>query len=109
MDTQHQWQKADLLYKDRLLVDYTDKELSIWPREDWPFFLPMLYGEKMAGRIEAAADRKAETLVIKNVWYEPGIRQTKKLNAAVDAAVRRLAKFNDCTRVSQRQMGVCEE
>ena len=23
---------ADLLYKDRLLVDYTDKELSIWPR-----------------------------------------------------------------------------
>ncbi len=29
---------ADLLYNDRLLVDYTDKELSIWPREDWPFF-----------------------------------------------------------------------
>ena len=29
---------ADLLYKDRLLVDYSDKELSIWPREDWPYF-----------------------------------------------------------------------
>ena len=28
----------DLLYRDRLLVDYSDKELSIWPREDWPFF-----------------------------------------------------------------------
>ena len=28
----------DLLYKDRLLVDYSDKELSIWPSEDWPFF-----------------------------------------------------------------------
>ena len=28
----------DLLYKDRLLVDYPDKELSIWSREDWPFF-----------------------------------------------------------------------
>ena len=72
------------------------------------YVLPMLYGEKMAGRIEAAADRKAETLVIKNVWYEPGIRQTKKLNAAVDAAVRRLAKFNDCSRVRLRQNGVCE-
>ena len=24
----------DLLYKDRLLVDYSDKELSIWPTED---------------------------------------------------------------------------
>ncbi len=29
---------ADLLYRDRLLVDYSDKELSIWPSEDWPFF-----------------------------------------------------------------------
>jgi len=29
---------ADLLYRDRLLVDYADKELSIWPREDWPYF-----------------------------------------------------------------------
>ena len=28
----------DLLYRDRLLVDYPDKELSIWPREDWPYF-----------------------------------------------------------------------
>ena len=28
----------DLLYRDRLLVDYSDKELSIWPREDWPYF-----------------------------------------------------------------------
>ena len=28
----------NLLYRDRLLVDYADKELSIWPSEDWPFF-----------------------------------------------------------------------
>ena len=28
----------DLLYKDRLLIDYADKELSIWPIEDWPYF-----------------------------------------------------------------------
>ena len=28
----------DLLYRDRLLVDYPDKELSIWPSEDWPYF-----------------------------------------------------------------------
>ena len=65
------------------------------------YVLPMLYGDKMAGRMEAAADRKAETLVIKNIWYEPGIRQTKKLNAAVDAAIGRLAKFNDCSRIAK--------
>ena len=65
------------------------------------YVLPMLYGEKMAGRIEAAADRKAETLVVKNIWYESGVRQTKKLNAAVDAAIGRLAIFNDCTRIAR--------
>ena len=27
-----------LLYRDRLLVDYADKELSIWPVGDWPWF-----------------------------------------------------------------------
>lgn len=28
----------ELLYKDRQLIDYADKELSIWPVEDWPYF-----------------------------------------------------------------------
>ena len=28
----------ELLYQDRKLVDYADKELSIWPSEDWPYF-----------------------------------------------------------------------
>lgn len=28
----------ELLYQDRLLVDYADKEMSIWPAEDWPYF-----------------------------------------------------------------------
>ena len=28
----------ELLYEDRKLVDYADKELSIWPTEDWPYF-----------------------------------------------------------------------
>lgn len=65
------------------------------------YVLPMVYGEKPAGRIEAAADRKTETLVVKNIWFEPGIRRTKKLNAAVDAAIRRLAKFNDCSSITK--------
>ena len=64
------------------------------------YVLPMLYGEKLAGRIEAAADRKTQTLVVKNIWYESGVRQTKKLDAAVDAAIGRLAKFNDCSQIA---------
>ena len=29
---------SDLLYKDRLLMDYSDKELAIWASVDWPYF-----------------------------------------------------------------------
>ena len=60
------------------------------------YVLPMLYGQELIGRIEAAADRKNHVLVLKNVWLEPGVKKTKKLENAIDASVRRLARLNDC-------------
>ena len=63
------------------------------------YVLPILYGDKFVGRIEAAADRKAATLVVRNIWYEDGVKQTKKLARAIEGACRRLAKFNDCVQV----------
>ena len=60
------------------------------------YVLPMLWGESFAGRIEAAADRKTGVLTVKNIWYEKGVRQTKKLSRAIDGAVGRLARFNGC-------------
>ena len=44
----------ELLYRDRLLVDYSDKELSIWPVRDWPYFsvyreASMEHGKRFAG------------------------------------------------------------
>ena len=44
----------DLLYRDRLLVDYPDKELSIWPAEDWPYFSQ--YRERSPGSVPASPD-----------------------------------------------------
>ena len=66
------------------------------------YVLPMLYGDGFAGRIEAAADRKAGALTVRNVWYEDGVRQTKKLTSAIDGAVKRLAKLNDCGQITYR-------
>ena len=65
------------------------------------YVLPMVYGEELIGRIEAAADRKTSTLNVKNVWFEPGVRQTKRLNNALDKSIQRLAGFNDCEQVSR--------
>ena len=63
------------------------------------YVLPMLWGDRFIGRIEAAAERKTGTLVVKNVWYESGVRQTKKLAHALEGAVARLAKLNEMTRI----------
>ncbi len=66
------------------------------------YVLPMLYGQELIGRIEAAADRKQKTLEVRNIWFEPSVRQTKKLDQAIDSAVRRLARFNECDNLSGR-------
>lgn len=63
------------------------------------YVLPILSGDRFVGRIEAINDRKTKTLVVKNIWYEDGVRQTKKLSAAVDKCVKRFAKFNECGMV----------
>ncbi len=65
------------------------------------YVLPMVRGRELAGRIEAAADRKNGVLTVKNVWLEPGVRQTRRLEHELDAAVRRLAKFNDCAEYNR--------
>ena len=61
------------------------------------YVLPMLYGDRFIGRVEPKADRKNQVLTVNNVWFEPGVRRTKKLSNLVDRAAQRLAKANGCT------------
>ena len=64
------------------------------------YVLPVLWGDRLIGRIEPKADRKAKTLTVQNVWLEPGVRRTKKLSGQIDRAVQRLARFNGCSILS---------
>ena len=63
------------------------------------YVLPLVYGEGFAGRVEAVRDEKEGALRVKHVWLEEGVKRTKKLDAAIAAAMRRLAKFNGCKDV----------
>ena len=65
------------------------------------YVLPILWGDRFIGRIEAAADRKAGSLFVKNVWYESGVRQTKKLAHALEGAIARLAKLNKVEKIEK--------
>ncbi len=92
-----------------------DKDLvaAIWDfRYSWEIYtpavkrkygyytLPILFGDRFIGRIEAVPDRKAGTLNVKGLWWEPRIRQTKKLQASLEQSLQTFAQFNDCRSVA---------
>ena len=67
------------------------------------YTLPMLFGEQFVGRIEASADHPSRTLRVKNIWFEPGVRETKEMQASIDRALTRFARFNDCETVERKR------
>jgi len=60
------------------------------------YTLPILFGDRFIGRIETAIDKENELLIVKNIWWESGVRQTKKLDKALDRTLKEFAKFNNC-------------
>jgi len=72
------------------------------------YVLPILYGERFVGRIETVADKKAGVLTIKNIWFEPDVKRTKKLLGALERCIKRFAKFNECDMI-YREEGAWEE
>ncbi len=67
------------------------------------YVLPVLYGDRFIGRIEPKADRKTNTLTITNLWFEPGVRRSKRVDMQIDKAVHRLAVFNGCETNDQEE------
>lgn len=53
----------ELLYQDRLLVDYFDKQLAIIPVENWPHFARDRAYHRQQGRSYEAVERAAETVL----------------------------------------------
>lgn len=64
------------------------------------YVLPVLHGDRFIGRIEAVCERKNKNLIVKKIWYEDDVKQTKKLQNAVNTCLERFMKFNGCNTVS---------
>lgn len=58
------------------------------------YVLPILFGDRLAGRIEMTYDRKNRQLNVHHIWYEPGVRVTKKLESGIKSALKRFETFN---------------
>lgn len=97
----------DNLMWDRRLIrqlfgfDYTWEIYTPAAKRKFGYYvLPILYGDNFIGRAEIIAGRKTGTLVVKNIWYEDGVKPTKQMRSALDRCLQRFARFNDCEVIS---------
>ncbi|MFD0589327.1 winged helix-turn-helix domain-containing protein [Paenibacillus sp. GCM10027627] len=68
------------------------------------YVLPLLYGESFIGRAEIIAERKSGTLVVKNIWYENGVKPTKPVRTALNKCIQRFTLFNGCKTISMESL-----
>ena len=60
--------------------------------------LPVLHGERFAGRIEAV--RRGRALEMRAFWPEAGARDTPALRRGIEEAAQRLCAMNGLERVA---------
>lgn len=66
----------------------------------WGYYaLPILYGDRLVGKLDCRADRKAGVLVVSAVHRD--VRFTKAMNHAVDAEIRDLARWLELEVVTE--------
>lgn len=69
------------------------------------YVLPVIYGDRFIARIEASADTKTHTLRVKNIWFEPDVKRTTRMDEAIDSAIRRFSLFNQCKDIIMEKSG----
>jgi len=58
------------------------------------YTMPMLWGDRLVGRLDARFDRASRTVVVNGIWLEEiGTARRPDFRAALRAGARRLATF----------------
>ena len=47
------------------------------------YVLPILYGDRFVARFEPGQDKKNGVLIIKNWWWEPGVKRSERMHVAL--------------------------
>lgn len=63
------------------------------------FVLPILWGEELVGRLDPKADRKQQTLIIRNLFFEAGFGDFGAFLAPFVGQLAAFARFNACESV----------
>lgn len=59
------------------------------------YVLPILYGDRFIARFEPVRDRKTNSLIIKNWWWEEGVKQSARMHAELRRCFKRFMGFLD--------------
>ena len=73
-------------------------------REYGYFSLPILWGERFVGRVDAKADRKPGTLIVRRLIFEPGFKAYEALLPSFAAKLWAFATFNGCERIAVEEV-----
>ncbi|UCD18869.1 MAG: YcaQ family DNA glycosylase [candidate division WOR-3 bacterium] len=63
------------------------------------FSMPILWQNRLVGRIDPKADRQRSVLLIQNLHLEKSFREQNSFSEALSAAINEFARFNNCERV----------
>ena len=65
------------------------------PKRQYGYYVfPLLEGDRLVGRIDMKADRKAGTLDVRRLWWEPKVRASTGRMEKLEAELARLARFS---------------
>lgn len=70
------------------------------PKREYGYYVfPLLEGDRLIGRLDMKADRKAGTLDVKRLWLEPGVKHSTGRMEKLEAELERIARFTGVERV----------
>ena len=72
------------------------------PKRKFGYFcLPVLYGNKFAGRIDAKADRRTGNFIIINEFWENGFKTDYNFSERYNLKLKELAEFSGCAKITR--------
>lgn len=89
------------LIKELFGFEYTWEVYTPAAKRQYGYYvLPILAGEGFLGRTEVVCDRKRDTLVVKDVWFEQGIEADSTLLAGLKECFERFRRFHGMSNIS---------
>lgn len=74
--------------------DYRIEIFTPAPKRQYGYYVfPLLEGERLVGRIDMKRQTDADALVVRRVWWEPGVRRSRQRDARLLAELDRMCRF----------------